>query len=84
MDFGFEVNLQLLDVPVGQRAVARSIGMDLGAVKAHRAKLAQLHLLRHFEHLHKKSCELVEKTAAERGERVVIRVAVGSDMAKGD
>ena len=51
--FQREVGLQLDDVPVRECAVARGVGVDLGAVQADRAQFEQLHLLRHLEYLHK-------------------------------
>ncbi len=63
---GFEVRFDLLDVPMGERAVARGVGVNLGAVQADRAQLQQFHLLRQFQHLHKDARHLVQKAPPER------------------
>jgi hypothetical protein len=73
--FVFELRFDLLDVPMRERAVARGVGVNLGAIQADGAQLQQLHLLRQFQHLHKNARQFVQKTPPEPGQGVMIRVA---------
>ena len=75
LDFGFQLRLDLLRMPVGQRAVARGIGVNLGAVERDRAKLEQLHLAGDAQHLHEQCLDLFEKALAEGAQRIYGRVA---------
>ncbi|KAG1223495.1 hypothetical protein G6F67_009633 [Rhizopus microsporus] len=67
---------------MGQGTMARSIGVNLGTVQTHRAQLQQLHFLSHFQHLDKNTGQLIQETAAEARQGVVIRVLVRGDEAK--
>ena len=84
LNFGLELDFQLLDMPMRERTVARGIGMDLGAIKAHGAQFEQLQLLRVFEPLHKETGPFVEETSAEGRQGMVIGMVVGGDVAEGN
>jgi len=66
-----------------ERAVARGIGVHLGAVQADRAQLEQLPLLGQLQHLHEEAREFVQKAPTKCGQRVVVRVAARGNVAKG-
>ena len=80
--FRLELDFELLDVSVRQRAVARGVGVNLGAVQTYRAYLEQLHFLGQFQHLQEQAFELLQKAAAEAGDGVVVGVAAFGDVAK--
>jgi hypothetical protein len=58
--------------------------MKLGAVKTDGAQLEQFHFLGQFQHLHKQRFQFGEKAPAEGGQRVMVRMAAGGDVAKGN
>jgi hypothetical protein len=58
--------------------------VNLGAVQAHRAQFEELHLAREFEDLHEYVGQFVEESATESGERVVVGVEAGGEIAEGD
>ena len=60
--------------------MARSVGVELGAVQTYAAQLEQLHLLGQFKHLQEQALELLQKAATERGDGVGV-TALG-DVAK--
>jgi hypothetical protein len=78
------VHLDLASTLMRQRAVAARIGVDLDAIQHHRPQPQRAHLARHHLHLHEQRLDLFEEAPAEPGDRVVIRVLVGSDEAEGD
>jgi hypothetical protein len=82
--FGLELGLQLLGVAVTHRTVARGVGMHLGPVQAHRAQLQHPHLPGVAQHLHEDCLDLPQEPLAETVDRVVIRMGVRRDVAKGD
>ena len=82
LDLGQQLRLELLGMPVRQRAVARGVGVQLRAVQCQRAELEQLHRLGDEQHLHEQRLDLGEESLAERAQRVVIGVAVGRNVAK--
>jgi len=83
-DFGLQLRLDLLRMPVGQRAVARDVGVNLGAIERDRAKPEQLHLPRDAQHLHEQRLDLFEKALAEGAQRIMVGLLVCSDIAKRD
>ena len=68
---------------VRKRAVARGVGVNLGAIQTHGAKLEQFHLGGHLQHLHKQVGEIVNEPPAIGGQGVVIGVSAGCNVAKG-
>jgi hypothetical protein len=61
-----------------------SIGVNLGAIQSNRAKLEQLHLTGDAQHLHKQRLDLFEKALAEGAQRIMIRLRIRGNIAKGD
>ena len=84
LDFGFQLRLDLLRMPVGQRAMARGVGVNLGAIECDGAQFEQLHLPGNDQHLHEQCLDLFEKALAEGAQRIMIRLRVGGNIAKGD
>ena len=64
--------------------MARGVGVNLGAVEADGTQLQELHFLRQFEHLDKNTGKFFEKAPPEGGQRVVVGVAAGAEVAEGD
>ena len=83
LHFGLQLCFQLLNVPVRERAVARGVGLHLGAVQADIAEFEQFHFPGQFEHLNEQLRELAEKSVTEGRQRVVVRVSAGGKMAEG-
>ncbi len=83
LHFGLELGLDLLGVPIRERAVSAGVGVDLGTVQAHGAKARELVLAGDLQHLHEGIGELIAETAAERRQRVVVRMLVARDEAEG-
>ena len=82
LDFAFQLRLDLLGMPVGQRAVARGVGVHLGPVQGHRPELQELHLLRDAKHLYEQGLNLLEEPLAERAQRIMVRVGIAREIAK--
>ena len=74
LNLGFELRLDLLRLPVGERAMTRGIGVNLGTIQSNRTKLEQLHLTGDAQHLHKQHLDLFEKALAQGAQRVMIRL----------
>ena len=83
LHFRLELGFELLDVAMGQGAVARGVGLDLGTVQADGAQREQLHLLRHLKHLNEQAGQFVEKAPAKGGQGVVVGMRAGGDEAEG-
>ena len=58
--------------------------MELGAVKTDHAQFEQFHFLGQFQHLHKQAFQFAEKAPPEGGQRVVVRMAAGGNVAEGN
>jgi len=82
--FLLQPGFELAGVLMGERAVARGIGVNLGAIERHRTQFQQAHLARQHQHFDEDAPDLLEKTAPEGSQRVVIGVAVGGDEAEGN
>jgi len=83
LHFGFELNFQF-----SQCAHAK---VRCGARRWHAAwcrqdrlvpSLSSFHFLGQFQHLHKQLFQFAEKTPAERGQGVVVRMAAGGNVAE--
>ena len=83
-NFFLKLHLQAVRVVPAQRLVLAGIGLDLGAIQADAAQLHQPHHFGHHQYLHKQSRKLCQKPLSETGNRVVVRVAVGTDITKGN
>ncbi len=77
-----QLRLDLVGVLIRQRAVAASVGVDLGAVQRHRAELQHPDLAGHAEHVNEQLLDLLEKTTAEIGNGVVVGMLIGGDEAE--
>jgi hypothetical protein len=67
-----------------QRPVLAGVGFDLGAIHADLADLEHAYFARQYQHLHKQLFQLRAKATSECGQRIVIRVRVGGNVAKCD
>jgi hypothetical protein len=65
-----------------QRAVTAGAGVYLRAVEADRAHLQNAHLARKQQHADEQPLDLLEKAPPKRGDRVVVGVVVGGDVAE--
>lgn len=68
---------------MGQRAMARGVGVDLGAIQVDRAQGEQAHFLRDLQYLHEQASQLVEKAAAQAGQGIVTGMSASGDEAQG-
>jgi hypothetical protein len=82
LDLGLELGFDRLGVPIGEGTVAAGVGVDLGAVEAHRAEAAELVLARDFQHLDEERFELLAETPPKTRQGVVVRMAVTGDVTK--
>ena len=80
--FGLQLRLDLARMLVRQRAMTTGVGVDLRAIQRHRAHLQDAHFPRHAQNLDEQSLDLLEKALAKRGDRVVIGMVVGGDVAE--
>ena len=69
---------------VDHRLVFGGIGPDLGPVEGHAAQLDESHPFRDLQPLDDQALKHVEIPLAEAGDRVVVGVLVGGEVAKGD
>ena len=76
------MRLKLARVVPRQRAVAAGAGVDLRAVKADRSHLQHAHLARQQQNPNEQPLDLLEKPPPEHGDRVVVGVVVGGDVAE--
>lgn len=83
VDLALELRLDGLGMSIGEGTVAAGVGVDLGAVQAHRAEAADLVLAGDLQHLGKDRFELLGEPPPEGAERVVVGMGVGGDEAKG-
>jgi hypothetical protein len=58
--------------------------MHLGAIQGDRAELQELDLPCDREHLHEQALQLGQKPAPKGAQRVMVRMGVGRNEAKGD
>ena len=65
-----------------KRAVTAGVGVDLRAVEADRSHLQHAHLARKQQHADEQPLDLLEKAPPKRGDRVVVGVVVGGDVAE--
>ena len=79
---GLQLRLELARVLPRQRAVTAGVGVYLRAVEADRAHLQHAHLARKQQHTDEQPLDLLEKPPPERGDRVVVGVVVGGDVAE--
>ena len=84
LDLRLQLRLDLLRMPVGERAVERGICVNLGAIQRNRAQLEQLHLPGDAQHLHEQRLDFLEEALAEGAKGVVVRLLVRSDIAEGN
>ena len=79
---GFQLRLELARVLPRKRAVTAGVGVDLRAVEADRSHLQHAHLAREQQHADEQPLDLLEKAPPKRGDRVVVGVVVGGDVAE--
>jgi len=82
LNLGLEVRRDGLGMPIGQGTVEAGVGVDLGAVEAEAAKVAQLVLAGDLEHLNKHRIELFAEALAKVGQGVVVGVTVAGKVTK--
>ena len=71
-------------MPVGQRTMARGVGVNLGAIECDGAQFEQLHLPGDAQHLHKKRLDLFEKALAKGADSVAENVENQSETSDSD
>ena len=79
---GFQLRLELARVLPRKRAVTAGVGVDLRAVEADRSHLQHAHLAREQQHADEQPLDLLEKAPPKRGDRVVVGMVVGGDVAE--
>ena len=80
--FGLQLAFDLGGMFIGQRAVPAGIGVDLGAIQRHRAKLEQAHLAGQFQHPHEQRFDVLEKAPTKRRNGVVVGMIVRRNEAE--
>jgi len=83
-DFPFQALFETNRIRVAERRVLGGIGFDLRAIQTHVSKCEQTHLGRKDQYLGKKRLQFAEKPATKMGDRVVIWLLIGRDIAKSD
>ena len=79
---GFQLRLELARVFPRKCAVTAGVGVDLRPVEADRSQFQNPHLAREQQNPNEQPLDLLEKPPPKRGDRVVVGVVVGGDVAE--
>ena len=82
LHFPLQLLLDLLRVPVGQRAVPARIGVHLRAIQSHSAELEHSQIVRQLQHLDEQRLELRQEALAKVRDRIVVGMLITGDIAK--